>query len=107
MTAARLPYGVKRVIPRGDYVRAIHAAEAYIGRHYEVVGFDGVPYSAHPGDYWAAADGEPLGAIVKLRHSYTTNTGRLVVGRRLLTMRGTVGDLRRLARAALMDVEIR
>jgi len=89
------------IINRGDYTLPRYAAESYIGQAYIVVGPRGEEWSAGPADYWQSSDDIHLGAIVKRRHPYFLPTDTVVWAPRTLTLHGTVGDLRRLARAAV------
>ena len=84
-----------RTIPQGQYVAPYFAAESYVGGRYAING----EYSANPADYWYAPDNQVLGAIVG-PITLRTVTGRIVTTSRVLKSEGTVGDLRRLARAA-------
>lgn len=90
---------MRHIIRQGQFVAPRHAAESYIGAEYVIVE-DGATYSAHPGDYWDALDSAPLGALVRRLHPYLTVTGARITSQRVLKSRATVGDLRRLARAA-------
>jgi len=65
------------------------------GRYY-LVGDDGGHYSATAGDYWLAADSQPMGALVKSWHTYRTITGRRVQALRVVRVHATMRDLRRL-----------
>ncbi len=93
---------MSRTIPQGQYTHPRFAAESYVGSAYVIGGTYLAPgeYSAHPGDYWHAPDSEPVGPIVRREHAFRTVTGRTVFGPRVLKTDATVGDLRRLARAA-------
>jgi len=86
---------MKRTIPQGQFTHPYFAAESFVGERYSI---DGV-YSANPADYWNAPDDRRVGAIVG-PIALRTTTGRVVVAPRVLKTRGTIGDLRRLARAA-------
>lgn len=91
---------MNRTIPRGQYTADRFAAESYIGSHYVTTGPDDGEYSANPADYWNAPDETTIGSIVKREHRYVTATGRSVYAARLVKDYATMGDLRRLARAA-------
>jgi hypothetical protein len=88
-------------ISRGQYTAAKFAAESYVGREYLVDDGAGGEYSANPADYWNAADDAQMGALIRLRHPFRTVTGRTLYAPRLIRSAVTVGDLRRLARAAV------
>lgn len=76
---------------------ARHRAGAIAG--YITTGPDDGTYSADAADYWYAADGDTVGALVKLRQRYRTTAGRIVYAPRVIREYATVRDLRRLARA--------
>jgi hypothetical protein len=77
------------------------ASRYYAERAYYVATADGGEYSADPGDYWAAADSDPLGgALARRSHPWRTATGRTVYAPRLIISAATVGHLRRLEAAA-------
>jgi len=88
----------KRVISQGQYVHPRFAAESFVGQRYAIADADG-EYSADPADYWSAPDSAEVGMIIG-PVTLQTVTGRLVTTRRALKSNGTIGDLRRLARAA-------
>ena len=94
---------MKRTIPQGQYIAPIHAAESYVGRRYSITGTDPDDeegtYSANPADYWYASDADPVGRIIGPIADRTV-TGYPVTRIRVLKEHGTMGNLRRLARAA-------
>lgn len=86
---------MKRTIPQGQYIAPQFAAESFVGSRYSLDG----EYSANPADYWMAPNHAVVGDLVG-PVTLQTVTGRVVTVSRILKSNATVGDLRRLARAA-------
>jgi hypothetical protein len=88
-------------VQQGQWTAARFAGEAYVGASYSLTDETGYNrYSANPADYWNAEDDVPVGPIIRNSHRFRTVTGRIVFAERLIKTNATLGDLRRLARAA-------
>ena len=91
-------------IPQGQYTLPIYAARSWVGSHYTLESDEGY-YSANPDDYWYLHDSVHMNArLWRVDHLTRTWDSRYVTTSRLLTYDATVGDLRRLARAACCRV---